>query len=81
MGLFVCDKCDVIENTALGLYWGGSNHNRWFGIPDHSALCSACMPTHFVSGTVHRDGKGKWHNRFKRRLFSDNPDVPVKNRP
>jgi hypothetical protein len=21
MGIFVCDKCNCIENTALGLYW------------------------------------------------------------
>ena len=31
MPLFVCDNCKVIENTALGKYWG-----------EKSPLCSEC---------------------------------------
>lgn len=81
MSLFVCDKCDTIENTALGLYWRGHRHEAWFGIPNHSALCSACMPTHFLNGAVHREGTGEWHGQFKRETYADRPDTDVINRP
>ena len=32
MGLFVCSKCEAVENTALGTYW--SQHTN--------PLCSEC---------------------------------------
>jgi hypothetical protein len=31
MSLFVCEKCQTIENTALGKYWG-----------ENKKLCSEC---------------------------------------
>jgi len=33
MPLFICDKCQAVENTALGQYWGEKEGNR---------LCSEC---------------------------------------
>ena len=33
MSLFVCQKCRVVENTALCLYWGKG---------ENPPLCSAC---------------------------------------
>ena len=33
MGLFVCDSCNCVENTALGYFWGRG---------ESKALCSAC---------------------------------------
>lgn len=36
MSLYVCDKCNCIENTALSHYW---HKNRSLG---HEDLCSKC---------------------------------------
>jgi hypothetical protein len=57
MPLFICDKCDTIENTALGRFWGVKYKGG-------DALCSACMPE-----LRYRDYAkgGKWHGRFKRK--------------
>lgn len=38
MGLFVCDECGSVENTALSRYW--VRHTATGG----RALCSACDP-------------------------------------
>lgn len=32
MGLFICSKCEAVDNTALGAYW-----DRW-----KEPLCSEC---------------------------------------
>lgn len=64
MGLFICERCQVIENTALGLYWSRS---------DGPALCSQCAPA------AHPDGGSgsRWHGRFRRRraTIADLPQV------
>lgn len=80
VGTFVCDNCDHLENTSLGLW-----HTRWanerkFGLPNGLALCSLCAPTRFLNGEPVSKW-GKWHNRFVRRAYSDYPNVPVLNRP
>lgn len=36
MPLFVCDKCNIVENTALSNYWMRKNKNE--------CLCSQCDP-------------------------------------
>jgi hypothetical protein len=38
VGLFVCDECGMVENTALSHYWLRNVHG------DGRALCSACDP-------------------------------------
>lgn len=80
MSTFVCDQCEVLENTALG--WWHSRHRsmKSFGLPDGTALCSQCTPSHYLSGEKVSNG-GVWHNRFPRRMYKDHPDTPVINRP
>lgn len=66
MPLFVCEKCQTIENTALSNFWtrhliGGGE----FIFGEESdlsartlALCSACDPK-----------IGEWHGRFPRTTY------------
>jgi hypothetical protein len=63
MGLFVCDICNNVENTSLGSFWSRHKHERFFGIENGKALCSACTPPMFLDGSKNSKG-GKWHNRF-----------------
>lgn len=60
MSLFLCDKCGVIENTALSPYW----------IKDHldnQALCSECAPEEFDGIEKY----GQWHGKFPREFMTD----------
>lgn len=73
MGLFVCDKCGCIENTALGFYWGrylikwkDSNLN---GL----ALCSECAPSYYSDGG--KTNYGKWHGKFPRKIWDGKSKV------
>jgi hypothetical protein len=70
MGLFVCDKCNCVENTALGWYW--SKDIMRLVLPadmkeyeEGKSLCSECLPE---SGRFTDGGnpgfKGKWHGKF-----------------
>ena len=70
MGLFVCDKCKCVENTALGWYW--SKDSLRLVLPEDmkdyefsKALCSECLPesTRFTDGG-NPGYTGKWHNKF-----------------
>lgn len=66
MGLYVCEKCGCIENTALGFYW--SRNVVTMNWPDeykNKALCSECGPTTYSDGTP--TNYGKWHDRFPKR--------------
>jgi hypothetical protein len=65
MPLFVCEKCNAIDNTALGSYWGAeSNYDKW---EDESlnglALCCECTPLRYSDGTLTHVG-GEWHGKF-----------------
>jgi len=55
MGIFACDKCGCIENTASSRYWlrDLDKETKQFIGP---ALCSLCDPK-----------IGKWHNIFERK--------------
>jgi len=64
MGLFVCQECKSIENTACGLWWS-RNMSMWPPDVVGKALCSACAPKENSDGTATR--YGKWHNRFPRK--------------
>jgi len=70
MGLFICAKCNHIDNTALGHYWchkdvdmfkWDKSNEEFKGKP----LCSIHAPKRFKDGSL--TGWGKWHNKFKRR--------------
>ena len=69
MPLFNCEKCGVVENTALGLYWT-ANHPEIYDWSDVGKefkgkhLCSECAPKNFSDGTL--TGKGVWHGRFEK---------------
>ena len=66
MGLFVCDKCHSIENTATSYYSLNHRNERHFeDVPKGMCLCSACTPLTFKSGAATKY-KGKWHNTFPR---------------
>ena len=64
MGLFVCDNCDCIENTALGLYWSRNSESLWPPEIRGKALCSECAPTHFKCGQPTNKFNGQWHGKF-----------------
>lgn len=81
MGIFVCDCCDAIDNTALGAYNCRSRHKKWFGIENGTALCTICMPAVFQDGSKNSKKPEGWHNCFPLRYFADHPDTIVLNRP
>jgi len=67
---FVCDVCDVIENTACGFYWG-RNHDRWKESKlNGKALCSQCAPAEYRDGSENKYG-GKWHGKFPRVIATE----------
>lgn len=69
MPLFECEICGVVENTALGTYWG-----RRLGLYappfDGKALCSQCTPEVYSDGKPTRKG-GKWHGKFPRQTVAE----------
>jgi hypothetical protein len=78
MGLFKCSKCNCIENTALGHYWGSDrsegydwdeSNKEFKGKP----LCSECAPKTY-SDTHEPTGFGKWHGRFPKRNINEIPE-------
>jgi len=62
MPLFLCDKCGVIENTALSAYWSKDQ------LLDGAALCSECTHIKFSDGD---EQYGKWHGKFPREFMTD----------
>jgi len=70
MGLYVCDKCGCIENTAYGSYWTRDDLERTFGseYSNGQCLCSECTPNVFANGDPNHRG-GKWHNRFPKKQW------------
>lgn len=74
MGRFICDECDVLENTARGHFWesrGESGNYDWFSdtSKNSKALCSQCMPSLYKDGKY--TGRGKWHGHFKRTIMTE----------
>lgn len=73
MGLFICAKCESIENSALGL-WASKSHPEWFKWDEvdvnfkGKSLCSECMPRFYINGTPH--GRGNWHGKFNKEHYS-----------
>lgn len=66
MGLFVCDECNVVENTALSRYW--VRNTVLAPELEGRALCSQCDPE-----------TGRWHGKFPREEWDCTREV--KNRP
>lgn len=73
MGLFVCAKCNCVENTALGWYW--SKDNIRLVLPEDmkeyetgKPLCSECLPNtarfEDEQEVRHFQNCGKWHGKF-----------------
>lgn len=67
MGVFVCDECNCVENTALGHYWARSRLTFKDSSKNGKALCSECTPAEFSDGSSTR--KGKWHNKFPKKQW------------
>ena len=58
MPLYVCEKCNCVDNTALdGNYW---QSRKCFSKATELALCSECH-------------SGKWHDKFPKENFNDEP--------
>lgn len=77
MGLFICAKCDCVENTALGWWW--SRNSLKLTLPDDmkefeigKGLCSECLPPEakFSDGSD-AGGTGKWHGKFPKQKVED----------
>lgn len=77
MGLFICSKCNCIENTALGWWW--SKDTLKLTMPPEmkeyekgKGLCSECLPVgaKFSDGTD-VGGKGKWHGKFPKQTADE----------
>jgi hypothetical protein len=73
MPLFVCDECNCVENTALGLYYGRHDPDFKDNSKVGKALCSECAPTEWWNGT--KTGWGKWHNQFPKRQWDGKQKV------
>lgn len=71
MGLYVCENCGVIENTALGHHWS----RKYLEFEDSSkngmSLCSECIPLKYNDGS--KAGTGEWHGKFPKEEF--NPSI------
>ena len=67
MPLFICEKCDAIDNTACGgTFWTKDlTRQIWPEEAQGKALCAECAPTHYKSGEPNERG-GKWHGRFEK---------------
>lgn len=77
MGLFVCEKCECIENTALGHFWMVNRIEEFEWTEELSKyknkpLCSDCAPRRFANGTL--TGMGKWHDKFPKEHISKVPE-------
>lgn len=77
MGLFVCAKCNCVENTALGWWW--SKDSLRLVLPADmkeyekgKGLCSECLPAEakFEDGTS-PGGTGKWHGKFPKQTVDE----------
>lgn len=77
MGLFMCSRCESVDNTALGLYWmrnkpelflWDENNIQFKGEP----LCSECAPKKFSNGKL--SGYGQWHGKFSKDHISTIPE-------
>lgn len=69
MPLFVCEKCGVIENTALSTYWSrrllkpevwDEEIRPYYG----KCLCSECVRYERIGNGKLKAIPGKWHDQF-----------------
>lgn len=71
MPIFVCDQCNVIENTATSLFWNTVATNK-------PALCSQCDPKlgkwHNIFPREKWDGKIVVYNRPAKEEDSSVPE-------
>lgn len=69
MGVFVCDLCACVENTALGFFWAAKSGRQFWKDPalHEKHLCSACAPTEYRGGEPSE--LGAWHGKFPRKLW------------
>ena len=63
MGLYVCENCNCVENTALGQYWS-RNSNIYPAEYAGKKLCSECGAPEYTDGV--KTGFGKWYNKFEK---------------
>lgn len=77
MGLFICSKCECVENTALGWYWSCHYEPSIIILPDElkqyegEPLCSECLPVVDYSDYSGKTGTGKWHKKFPKQYYKE----------
>src|SRR5574344_1756261 len=74
MGVFVCDKCGCVENTALGRYWMKDYDDMWDTDNLGLALCSECAPTHYKDGSE-TGFNHTWHGKFPKKQWDGKREV------
>jgi len=70
MPLFVCDKCECVDNTACGGTYWSKDMDFWAEEYQGLALCIVCAPPEFKGGQKNEKA-GTWHGHFPRRRFND----------
>jgi len=81
MGLFICAKCNCIENTALGWYWSSDESKEMIILPPEleqyhgKPLCSECLPNVPFVDRSGFTGKGKWHNKWPKINYNEWKDT------
>ncbi len=70
MSLYVCDKCDCIDNTACGGNWWTRKLNYKYNpeLKDGVAWCCECLT-------------GKWHGHFEKKKYTNADHGRVLNPP
>ena len=81
MGLFICAKCECVENTALGHYWSKDRPDDYKWNKSNikfkgKSLCSEHGPKEFKDGN--KTGFGKWHKKFTQHSFREMKDSEQK---
>jgi hypothetical protein len=64
MGLFACEKCGCVENTARGFFWMRDDP-IWPDAYRGKKLCSECGPKERPGGE--KTDWGQWHGYFPKR--------------
>jgi hypothetical protein len=84
VGLFICENCFCVDNTALGHYWGREKDCWEDESFNGKALCCSCIPDKFSDGSepIKVYGEG-WHDQFEKRHYKvyleEHPNAEIKN--
>lgn len=72
MGIYICEKCGCVDNTACGgnyLVSKESKHKYKDEYANTHSLCIECTPVEYSDGSINRKA-GKWHDMFEKKHWS-----------